>query len=355
MGGSNHGQETIAFALGGTGGHVLPALSIARDLPGEGKRILIGVGVCQNPFIPQKEFDCFNVCGKNFSKGVFSGMFSISKGVKEAVKILRNQNCTHVIGMGGYHSLPVLIAALYLRIPISLYEPNLIPGKVNKVFSMFSKRTFILFEETKKSLHGMSLLLELSSRDSRKEELPSKKLLQKEFGLDDGVTTVLVFGGSLGAATINNIMEETLKCVTNTVQVLHLSGASTEIKQIYERLNIKYFTTTFLKDMDKAWKVCDFAICRSGASTIKEAIVYKKPVILIPYPNAVKDHQKHNANFMQHTVGGGVSLLEKDLTEKKLASHIDQFCCIKARGDMEKEILRYTSTRKGKAINGILL
>ena len=350
-----HGEESIAFAVGGTGGHVLPSLDIARNLPGEGKRILIGVGICENPFVSNKEFKRFNVLGKNFSEGFFSGLFTIFKGAKQAVKILKKQNCTHVIGMGGFHSLPVLLAAIYMRIPITLYEPNLIPGRVNKLFSFFSKRTLVLFEEAKKHLYGSVKLLTLSIKQEETKQLPSVKLLRKEFGLDENVTTVLIFGGSRGAMSINDLLNDTLEYINNTIQVIHLTGVKHGIKEIYQQHGVKAFVTTFLKDMNRAWKACDFAVCRAGAGTIKEALIFHTPVMLIPYPQAINNHQNYNALFMQDRVKAGKRLLQDDITNKKLAQAIDEFCCEIKRGGMKDNIEEYMRNRKGESIDGLLL
>jgi UDP-N-acetylglucosamine--N-acetylmuramyl-(pentapeptide) pyrophosphoryl-undecaprenol N-acetylglucosamine transferase len=350
-----HGEESIAFAVGGTGGHVLPALNIARNLPGEGKRILIGVGICENPFVSQKEFLCFNVIGKNFAGGVFSGMQKILKGAMQAAKILRKQKCTHVVGMGGFHSLPVLVAAVYLRIPITLYEPNLIPGKVNKIFSLFSKRTLVLFDQVKDHLYGTVKLLALATRGEGEESLPSQRLLRREFDLEEDVTTVLIFGGSRGAKSINALIDNTLSFTKGTIQVIHLTGPHEGIKEIYESHGIKAFVASFLKDMDRAWKACDFAICRSGAGTIKEALISGTPVLMIPYPHAVNDHQDHNAVFMEKVVGAGKKLKQNEITKEQLAELISEFCHGDKRAEMKLNIEKYMETREGERIDALLL
>ncbi len=350
-----HGEESVAFAVGGTGGHVLPALHIARKLPGEGKRILIGVGICENPFVSQKEFKRFNVLGKNFSGGIISGFFKILKGTSQAVKILKKEEATHVIGMGGFHSFPVLLAAVYLRLPITLYEPNLIPGKVNKFFSFFSKRTLILFEDVQKHLYGSVKLLHLSQNPQEQKQLPSKKLLRKEFGLDEDVTTILIFGGSKGAKSINTLLNDTLAYIKGEIQVIHLTGLHEGVKEIYEKHGIKAFVTTFFKDMDRAWEAADFAICRAGASTIKEALISRTPTILIPYPHAVNNHQGHNAMFMQNVVGAGKMLLEKEISTEKLADLLKEFFSQGGREKMQENIDKYLASRKGEYIDEILL
>lgn len=349
-----HGEESIAFAVGGTGGHVLPALTIARTLPGEGKRILIGVGICENPFVSGKEFLRFNVIGKNFSAGLLKGLFMIVKGASQAVKILRKEKCTHVMGMGGFHSLPVLLAALYLRIPITLYEPNIIPGKVNKLFSFFSKTTLVLFDEVQKHLYGSVKLLSLTTREEQKKKLPSQKLLRREFGLEEDVTTVLIFGGSRGARSINSLVDKTLSLVEGKIQVIHLTGAYEGIKQVYKKHGIKAFVATFYKDMDRAWKACDFAICRSGAGTIKEALVSSTPTILIPFPFAVNDHQDHNAKFME-AIGGCKRVLQKEITVEILAQLMKEFSESENREKIKENIEKYMSGRRGEEIDGLLL
>lgn len=352
---SAHGEEVIAFAVGGTGGHVLPAINLARNLPGDGKRILMGVNIGKNAFVSHREFFCHDVDGANFSGGFFSGSMQIVKGIKQATSILRKEKVTHVVGMGGFHSLPVLTAAFFLQIPITLYEPNLIPGKVNKFFSFFSKRTLILFDEVKKHLYGKSQLIHLMTRKEQEEKEASKESLLQEFGLKEGVTTILVFGGSLGAASINGLIADALKHIKTKIQIIHSTGACKEVKGIYDSFGVDAYVTTFLKEMDKAWKACDFAVCRSGAGTIKESIIHNVPAVLIPYPHAVKNHQSINAKFMETVIGGAKTLEEKSLCEKMLAEQIDHFSKEDVLQAMRENIGKYHKSRKGDYIDGILL
>lgn len=350
-----HGEEKIAFAVGGTGGHVLPAMELARNLPGDGKRVLVGVGIPKNAFISHREFRCFHVDGANFSKGVFFGAKQIYHGVKQAIVILQKENITHVVGMGGFHSLPVLIGAMILQIPFTLYEPNLIPGKINKIFSFFSKRTLILFQEVNKHLYGNTQLIHLQTKNEKKQVRTSKKLLLREFGLEENVTTILVFGGSMGAVAINELIGDAVSYIQGKVQIIHCTGACKKVKGIYQNHGVKAYTTTFLKEMHKAWQACDFAVCRAGAGSIKDAIIHKVPVLLIPYPKAVKNHQAINANFMERVIGGGKKLDQEKLCGETLAGEINQLCCHKVREKMIMKIENYTSNRRAEYVDGILL
>jgi UDP-N-acetylglucosamine--N-acetylmuramyl-(pentapeptide) pyrophosphoryl-undecaprenol N-acetylglucosamine transferase len=349
-----NGEECIAFAVGGTGGHVIPAITIAKNLPGEGQRILIGVDIADNAFVMQKEFPRFNVLGMNFSKGVFTGLFAIGRGVRESVRVLKRENCTHVIGMGGFHSLPVLMAALYLRVPITLYEPNIVPGKVNKLFSFFSKRTLILFDEVKKHLFGESKLLTLTLRNQY-NDLPSKELIREGFGLDPDVTTVLVFGGSKGAQSINHLVSDILIGFDGKIQVIHLTGSPSNLKEEYEKNGVKAYVTTFLKEMERAWKAADFAICRSGAGAIKESLIHETPVMLIPYPFSLKDHQGHNARFLADVVGSAKVFLEKDFSREDFIKELEFFYNPDNREEMIDKIKQYLNAREGVYLDSLLL
>ena len=348
------GDECIAFAVGGTGGHVIPAVKMAKCLPGEGERFLIGVGIEENPYVMKKDFARFNVLGMNFSKGIFSGLIAIFKGVKKSVKVLKKQKCTHVIGMGGFHSLPVLIAALFLRVPITLYEPNIIPGKVNKFFSFFSKRTLILFDEVKKHIYGKSKLLNLTMREE-KTNTTFKGLLREEFGLDPDVTTILIFGGSKGAKTLNTLIHNELCDYKEKFQVIHLTGSPSNLKDEYEKLGIRSFVTTFISKMHIAWKVCDFAICRAGAGAIRESLIYETPVILVPYPFSMHNHQKHNADFLKNTVGCAKVFEEKDFSKEEFTKALDYFFQKKSRDEMKNNIKKYIDSREGVYLDALLL
>ncbi len=227
------------LAVSGTGGHLFPAQALARDL----KDVLfMGPNLSKNRFFFHEFPSCDITAGRT--------PFKIFKGVWESLKILRKEKPRLVIGFGSYHSLPPLLAALILRIPIALYEPNKIPGRVNRLLSPFNQ------------LKDIPIKVPLFHH----QKMPKEEALAY-FGLKQGEPTILIFGGSQGA--------QKLKEVTLPYQLLKLDK--------------------FEKNMHYAWSAADLVICRSGATSIAEHRHYEVPAIFIPYPYATDDHQTANA------------------------------------------------------------
>lgn len=246
------GEKTV-LAVSGTGGHLFPAQALAKEL----KEVLfIGPNLSTNRFFFH-EFPSVNIsAGKT--------PWKILRGVLESLKIFKKERPRLVVGFGSYHSLPPLIAALLLRIPIALYEPNKIPGRVSRLFAPFNQ------------LKHLRLKVPLFHH----LKVPKEEALAY-FNLKKGEPAILIFGGSQGA--------EALKKVKLPYQLIKLD--------------------TFEKNMHYAWSAADLVICRSGATSVAEHRHYKVPAIFIPYPYAMDDHQTANAVDCK----GAVTLPEKDL------------------------------------------
>ena len=294
--------KNIGIATGGTGGHIFPALQLARQLEKKGfNPIILGVDLDKNQFFPKDEFLFTSVEGANFQSGKLHGVRKILKGTIKSRKVLKKFSISHVIGFGSYYSLPPLLAALYLRIPISLYEPNIFPGKINRALSRVARHNFVHFSNTANCLRSPTSLIEFQINPIK---VPTKEEGREKFGLDPYQSTILVFGGSQGASEINGLVIKAMKKFPFPIQVIHITGNETEVANEYKQLPIKAFVATFTKDINYAWAACDLAICRSGAGAIRDQFLYAKPAILIPLRPSSEDHQFINAKFMEEEVKG---------------------------------------------------
>lgn len=239
------------------------------------------------------------------------GSRRILMGMRQSRKILRDFAPDVVVGFGSFYTLPLLLAAKQRKIPIILHEQNAVPGKVNRLLSRFAHTTTLTFPV---QIRGATRLVHFPLRPRCKAEDP-----WKDFGLEKGRRTLLVFGGSQGARRLNELFLEALPYLSG-FQVLHFTGTQVEgVEKHYE--NIPHCVRAFEPNLLEAMRIADLAICRAGASTIAELTETETPAILIPFPYATDNHQEKNA---RHFPGGEV-FLEKDLTGKKLAETINAF------------------------------
>jgi UDP-N-acetylglucosamine--N-acetylmuramyl-(pentapeptide) pyrophosphoryl-undecaprenol N-acetylglucosamine transferase len=213
-----------------------------------------------------------------------------------------------------------------MSVPIVLHEANSIPGKVNRYLSSWAEVTAVHFPETQHLLKGPSVEVGMPLRDGfRHASIPREEAI-RHFGLDPERKTLLVFGGSQGATSINRLVEGAVGQLNlQNFQILHIAGDVNildELETFYATKNIRACVKPFENRMELAWQAAHIVICRAGAGAVAEQMEFEVPGILIPFPHAADNHQEHNADFMCATVGGAVKLLEKDLTASRLAACI---------------------------------
>jgi UDP-N-acetylglucosamine--N-acetylmuramyl-(pentapeptide) pyrophosphoryl-undecaprenol N-acetylglucosamine transferase len=339
-------EKRIAIAVGGTGGHVVPAQQIGASL---NKEILyVGVGLEENRFFKKKGARYTSIDGGNFSKGLVKGGWKILRGLFQSIQLLKKEKISYVIGFGSFHSLPVLLAAVVMRIPFILVEFNTIPGKVNRFFSFFAKGTLIHFESLQKQLKGKTYLTNLAFKEIELTKDP------KEFGLTSDLPIVLLFGGSGGAVAIDEIFLRSLQ-TNDPIQVIHITRNVEEAKKRYKELAISAYVEEFIWNIDAAWQVASFAICRSGAGSIRESILFEIPALFIPYPYATNDHQEHNARFIVDIVQGGRLLLQKDLNIERLRTEVAQMLNSKENILKKNALKEYKKIRSEKRMSELLI
>lgn len=330
--------KRVLIAVGGTGGHVYPAIALAQKLKEKYPDIYImfaGGGLESNNYFDRKNYPYRQVaCGYFPLKNPLKCLASLGRvisGVWQSEMMLSELNPDIVVGFGSYHSLPILLAAKRRSIPIVLHEANAIPGKVNRLLSRHALATGLHFPEAAKYLKGKTVEVGMPLRSHLNKEGIKKSDALEYYGLEPNRRTIMIFGGSQGAFAINKLALEAMRLYTggrNLLQVLHMTGDLQEAQRaldVYNSLNIRACVKDFEPHMGKAWSVADLAIGRAGAGTIAEAIEFEVPAILIPYPYASEDHQSKNADFMVEVVGGAIKLVEKEVTPKVLSREIDLF------------------------------
>ncbi|HZY61740.1 MAG TPA: undecaprenyldiphospho-muramoylpentapeptide beta-N-acetylglucosaminyltransferase [Edaphobacter sp.] len=312
----------ILIAGGGTGGHVIPALAIARQLRDAAGAEVLFLGTArglETRLVPEAGFplELIHVGQlKNVSIATrLRTLLDLPLGIGRCVGLLRKFRPDVVIGVGGYASGPGMMAALLLRMPTLAFEPNAVPGLANRLVGKAVSAAAVNFEETRRYF-----------RNARVTGTPVRPeffaIGERPFGTNK---RLLVFGASQGARIFNElvprIMDRLLAAVP-TLEVVHQTGArhGDATLEIYRQLGIemdRVRVTPYLDDMAAQFEAADLILCRSGASTIAELAAAGRPALLVPFPLAADDHQRKNADAFV-AAGAAEMLLERDLTEEKL-------------------------------------
>ncbi len=291
----------IVIGTGGTGGHLFPALKVADCLKEDGHEVFFigafGVGVEK---IKAKGYRFLNHDAIGLKSGFSNTLRSSSKmfgAFFSSIGILRELNPQRVLGFGGYGSFPVVAAAVILRIPTIIHEQNVLPGRANKMLAFFVNKIAISFKKSQDFL-GYKKTVLTGCPCHFTERKVSKEQILKDFGLDIGKVTLLVFGGSQGSHRINQVFVEMLGLLKDSLncQVIHACGKKDveELKVKYQQLNVPFALFSFIDNIEDAYAVADCVISRAGAGTVTEIALHQIPAVLIPYPFAY-GHQKENA------------------------------------------------------------
>lgn len=342
-------RKKIVIAAGGTGGHLFPAQALAQELlQQEISVVFVGHGLETNRYFRREEFEYVDVASATpYTKNPFKALLEICKGIKKSLKIARSVKPDLVVGFGSFHSLPILVVALFFRVPILLFEANSIPGKVNRLFSRWAEISAVHFPEAAECLFGKKQ--EVAMPLWKGARLGQEKA-RAHFSLDPTKETLLIFGGSQGALAINALAKEAARHYGGEFQVLHFTGEKEsieEVKKWYRDLNICACVKQFENRMDLAWQAATLAVCRSGAGTVAELIEYEVPSILLPYPHAAEDHQRKNAEWMEN-MGAAYHL-------KDVESFIPNFVKCKERlSQMQEAIRSFKKTENKQSLSSLV-
>jgi len=310
------------IAGGGTGGHVIPALAIARELRDAHGTEVRFVGTArglETRLVPEAGFplELIHVGQlKNVSIATkLRTLFDLPLGVLRCIRLLKSYKPQVVVGVGGYASGPAMFAAILLRIPTLAFEPNAAPGLANRLAGRWVSAAAVNFEETRPYF-----------RNARVTGIPVRteffNLPAKPMG---GARKLLVFGGSQGARILNEIMPKILFPLLRDVKgltVLHQSGPRAEAatQQAYIETGAdesRWQVSAYLDDMPGCFADADLILCRSGASTMAELAAAGKPALLVPFAQATDDHQRKNAEVFL-AAGAAKMLLEVELQPQRL-------------------------------------
>ncbi|MBE6688233.1 MAG: undecaprenyldiphospho-muramoylpentapeptide beta-N-acetylglucosaminyltransferase [Ruminococcaceae bacterium] len=326
----------VLLSGGGTGGHINPALAIAKrilkSVP-DAEVAFVGTPYgMENKLIPREGFKLYHVDVKGFiRKPTLKNVPILYKAVTSpfrAKKILKEFKPDIVIGTGGYASWPIVKAASKAGIPTAIHEQNAVPGVTTKMLSRYVDKVMISFKESAEYI-GLPEKTVLVGNPVSPEILNAdRKEAREKFGLSDKLC-VLSFGGSLGAREINNnVLDFIEKYVSGNTDVVHVHAiGSYEWEKRKERVeSLKGIKNAeileYIYDMPMRMAASDVVICRAGAITLAELAVMGKPAILIPSPNVTNNHQYKNALVLKNS-GAAEIIEEKYLTPDALIKAVD--------------------------------
>jgi UDP-N-acetylglucosamine--N-acetylmuramyl-(pentapeptide) pyrophosphoryl-undecaprenol N-acetylglucosamine transferase len=314
--------KLIFIGAGGTGGHVLPATQIARELEARGhKVVLVGSGTELDRAQElgfQTRLVTASPPGMNPIK-LFKFWRSYMTGARQAGKLIDEMKPSVVIGMGSYASVPLVVTARKKRIPVLIHEQNAVAGRANQLLERFADVIMTGFDDTKK--FKKTSKIEVVGNPVRWQKIEPKSKEAYDFlKLDPSKKTILVFGGSRGAKSVYEAFLSLPKefITQKDLQWLIMTG-----KLMYENVqksvselklhNVQVID--YLVEMDKAYAVADVSVSRSGAMTVSELECYGIPSILIPKTESMQDHQYLNALYLSKK-RKCIVLSEKEAQEK---------------------------------------
>jgi UDP-N-acetylglucosamine--N-acetylmuramyl-(pentapeptide) pyrophosphoryl-undecaprenol N-acetylglucosamine transferase len=315
-------STTFVMAGGGSGGHVIPALAVAKELRTRGHLVrFIGTrrGM-EAKLVPPEDFpiEWIEIGGLNRVgfRRTLESLAELPWSVWQAARMLDRAQPVAVFSMGGYVAGPVLLAALWKRLPVVVMEPNAIPGFTHRRLARFVTRALVGFPETARWFpEGRS---EVTGLPVREEffAVPAKPRGQK--------LSLLITGGSQGSRTLNRAVEESWPLwKRGTVRLLHQTGAAAfeDIAPRFRASGMDGEITAFLADMPRAYAEVDLVLSRSGMGAVSELAAAGKPSILVPLPTASDQHQLRNAEAFEKA-GAARLVLDQDMSGARLVEEV---------------------------------
>jgi len=319
----------IVIMAGGTGGHVFPALAVARVLKAHGAEVswLGTQRGLEAEVVPAAGFDIdyISIAGLR-GKGLAGWLLApwrLSLALVQALGILRRRRPSAVLGMGGFVTGPGGVAAKLLGCPLIIHEQNAIAGLTNRLLSRIADTVLEAFpsafsgprvEQTGNPVRGDIL------------QLPAPEV---RYAGRDGRIRLFVLGGSLGAMFFNETLPRALALLpeASRPEVRHQCGKrNPEVtRQHYEAAGVEAEVLPFIDDMAAMYEWADLVLCRAGALTVSELAVAGVPALLVPYPHAVDDHQSANARYLADAAAAQL-LPQRELSDEALAAVLKSYC-----------------------------
>lgn len=347
--------RTVIISGGGTGGHLYPALALGARLAERrpdlrliyvGSRRSVERTIMGSRGVPFMALPVEGLKGRGWR--TLKSLALLPWAMVLSLGLLLRTRPALVIGVGGYSSGPVVLAAWVVRIPSLILEQNARPGFTNRLLRPFARKAVVAFPSALPYFRGKGVPLGNPVRDEFYRIGPKPR--QETFSL-------LVFGGSQGSRVLNKAMTETLPLLTpdrDRLDIQHLTGPGdwAWVREAYAKAGFfRAAVTPFIEDMAEVLGRADLCLCRAGATTIAELIAARRPAILVPFAQAADNHQLLNARELER-LGAAEVITESELGPDLLAARLRSF--ISDRGRAERLAARLEPLRTDRAADRIV-
>lgn len=368
-------KKKIIISGGGTGGHIFPAIAIANALKQIDSNIEIlfvgAEGKMEMEKVPAAGYKIIGlpVVGlrRKVSFQIFAFFIKLLRSILKSKKTVIDFKPDAVVGVGGYASGPLLYAATGYGIPALIQEQNSFAGITNKLLAKRASIICVAYENMERFFPKEKI--KITGNPVRKDLIEIKYAMNKpefiqeaynHFQLNEQKQTILIFGGSLGARTINNSVVEQFDTIqkNNDIQIIWQCG-KLYYEEMQQKLNAREAGNIklheFIARMDYAYSVANVIIARAGAITVSELCIVAKPAILVPSPNVAEDHQTKNAmalveknaaimvkdsNAPDEMIKQAIALLNNTEKKQQLAKNINGFAKPQSTQDIANEVLK---------------
>lgn len=328
----------VIITGGGTGGHIYPALSIARkikDKYNDAEILYVGTEKgLESKLVPKEGFTFHSIRVKGFSrklsKDTLKSMKELALGMNDARRVLKEFSPDVVIGTGGYVCGPVVFLAAMKKIPSIIHEQNAFPGVTNKILSKVVDRVAASFEESKERFSNLEKV-KITGNPIRQDLFKiNKDSAYRDLEVKKNIPLVLCFGGSGGQKSLNDAMLKFIAKNSNNkfIQILHITGERfyenfvDDLKKMgIDNLDSNVKIVPYFYEMPKALNIADIAITSGGAITIAELTAIGIPSIIVPKAYTAENHQEYNAKALEKQ-GAGIMIKENELNADILSETI---------------------------------
>ena len=316
-------SDAYLIAAGGTGGHVFPALALARELVRRGAAVTMLTDSRGARYLPaditQRRIEAASPSGGMASK--LKAVWALARGFARSLALIGEARPPAVACFGGYASFPAAMAALVRRVPVMIHEQNAVVGRANRVIARFARIVALSFEDTER-LPGSSGRRIVTGNPVREGFGPSRRPAKGER------TVLLVIGGSQGAKVLSDVVPAAVTTLPPSllarVEVWQQCRPEDleRVREAYAGTAVATDLRTFFDDMPERMAGADLVISRSGASSVSELLALAKPAILVPYLHATDNHQQANA---ERLVAAGAAMLARqdEITPQSLATTLE--------------------------------
>ncbi|WP_346798836.1 undecaprenyldiphospho-muramoylpentapeptide beta-N-acetylglucosaminyltransferase [Halomonas sp. Bachu 37] len=318
-------RRRILIMAGGTGGHVVPALSLAKALSAQGVMVewLGSPRGIENRLVPEAGIPLHTIAVSglrgNGAKRWLAMPLNLSRAIGQARRIISELDPQLVVGLGGFASGPGGLAARLSGVPLVIHEQNAVAGLTNRVLSRLARKTYAAFPE------AFGSRAEVIGNPVRDEIAALGEAPRLASAMRERALRMLVVGGSLGAQALNSRIPQALSELPEALrpEVRHQAGRDkeAETQANYRAAQVAAEVTPFIDDMAQAYDWADLVVCRAGALTVAELAAAAKPSLLIPFPHAVDDHQRVNAEVLVKA-DAAQCLVQAELTTRLLSERL---------------------------------